>query len=113
MDLEGPPGLKDGGSYYGPGGRRSVVDQGVLLDHPAKGLLYASRFPTAILYRKVRGYTDHLFGLHQAVKTTGKSIESRTPFPCESRRALLQTRDSTKLKNFQNREFKLGTGTGE
>jgi len=24
-------------------------------------LLYVSRFPTAILYRKVRGYTDHLY----------------------------------------------------
>ena len=55
-------------------------------------LLYASRFPTAIFYRKVRGYTDHLFGPRgQAVKTTGKSIESKPPFPGESHRALLQT----------------------
>ena len=72
-------------------------------------MLYASRFPTAILYRKVRGYTDHLYGPSLSRKNDGEEHREQTPVPLrEPQSTPLQTGDSSslaRLKNFQNRGF--------
>lgn len=44
-------------------------------------LLYISRFPTAIFYRKVRGYTDHLYDTSSSRKNGRKEHREQTPFP--------------------------------